>query len=77
MQPTIHLERKAGFLPRPDPALRSKCIVGCILNSLGLIITLYIIYFHILSVTYFFLSNNLSTDCIMHSLGMIPLEIEC
>jgi hypothetical protein len=39
MQPTIHLERKAGFLPRPDPALRSKCIVGCILNSLGVIIT--------------------------------------
>jgi hypothetical protein len=39
MQPTIHLERKAVFLPRPDPALRSECIVGCILNSLGLIIT--------------------------------------
>jgi hypothetical protein len=31
MQPTIHLLRKAGFLPRPYPALGSKCIVGCIL----------------------------------------------
>jgi hypothetical protein len=30
MQPTIHLERKA---------LRSKFIVGCIFNSVGLIIT--------------------------------------
>jgi hypothetical protein len=30
MQPTIHLERKTGYLPRSDPALRSKCIVGCI-----------------------------------------------
>jgi hypothetical protein len=39
MQPTIHLEGKAGYLPRLYPALRSKCIVGCILNSVGLIIT--------------------------------------
>jgi hypothetical protein len=39
MQPTIHLERKAGHLPRPPPALRSKCIVGCIFNSVGLITT--------------------------------------
>jgi hypothetical protein len=35
MQPTIHWERKAGFLPRPHPGLRSKCIVGCIFNSIG------------------------------------------
>jgi hypothetical protein len=39
MQPTIHLLRKAGFLPRPYPALRSKCIVGCIFNSVGRVIT--------------------------------------
>jgi hypothetical protein len=39
MQPTIHLEGKAGYLPRLYPALRSKCIVGCIFNSVGLIIT--------------------------------------
>jgi hypothetical protein len=39
MQHTIHLERKAGYLPRPYPALRSKCIVGCIFNSVVLIIT--------------------------------------
>jgi hypothetical protein len=32
MQPTIHLERKAGCFPRPYPAGRSKCIVGCIFN---------------------------------------------
>jgi hypothetical protein len=30
MQPTIHLEGKAGYLPHPYPGLRSKCIVGCI-----------------------------------------------
>jgi hypothetical protein len=39
MQPTIHLECKIGYLPRPYPALCSKCIMGCILNSIGLIIT--------------------------------------
>jgi hypothetical protein len=39
MQPTIHLERNAEYLPRPCQALRSKCIVGCIFNSVGLIIT--------------------------------------
>jgi hypothetical protein len=38
-QPTIHLEGKAGYLPCPYPALRSKCIVGCIFNSAELIIT--------------------------------------
>jgi hypothetical protein len=26
MQPTIHLEGKAGYLPRPYPTLRSKCM---------------------------------------------------
>jgi hypothetical protein len=36
MQPTIHLE---GYLMRPDPALPSICIVGCIFNSVRLIIT--------------------------------------
>jgi hypothetical protein len=36
---TIHLAGKAGYLPRPYPALRSKCIVGCILSSVGLMIT--------------------------------------
>jgi hypothetical protein len=39
MQPTIHLEGKAGYLPRPYPALRSKYIVVCIFNFLGFIIT--------------------------------------
>jgi hypothetical protein len=39
MQPTIHLEGEAVCLPRPYPALRSKCIAGCIFNSVGLIIT--------------------------------------
>jgi hypothetical protein len=39
MQPTIHLENKAGHLPRPNPVLRSKCIVGCVFNSVELIIT--------------------------------------
>jgi hypothetical protein len=39
MQPTIHLGSKSGYLLRPNPALRSKCIVGCIFNFVGLIIT--------------------------------------
>jgi hypothetical protein len=38
MQPTIHLERKAGDGRGKCPALRSKCIVGCIFNSFGLIV---------------------------------------
>jgi hypothetical protein len=43
MQPTIHLERKAY------PALRCKCIVGCIFNSVVRIITREIpsIYLHL------------------------------
>jgi hypothetical protein len=36
-QPSIHLERKAGYGHGKDSALRSKCIVGCIFNSVGLI----------------------------------------
>jgi hypothetical protein len=38
MQPTIHLEGKAGYGRGKYPALPSKCIVGCIFNSVGLII---------------------------------------
>jgi hypothetical protein len=38
MQPTIHLEPKAGYGHGKDPVLPSKCIVGCIFNSTGLII---------------------------------------
>jgi hypothetical protein len=38
LQPTIRLERNAGYLPCPFPALRSEYIVGCIFNSVGLII---------------------------------------
>jgi hypothetical protein len=39
MQPTIHLERKAGYGHGKYPALPSKCILGCFLDSVGLIIT--------------------------------------
>jgi hypothetical protein len=39
MQHTIHLDGKVGHLPRPYPALPSKCIVDCIFYSVGLIIT--------------------------------------
>jgi hypothetical protein len=39
MQPTIHWEGKTGYLLRPYPVLRSKCIVGCIFNTVGFIIT--------------------------------------
>jgi hypothetical protein len=35
MQPIIHLEGKTGYLPRPYPVLPSKCIAGCIFNSVG------------------------------------------
>jgi hypothetical protein len=39
MQPTIHLERKAGYGRGKYPVLSYNCIVGCIFNSVGLIIT--------------------------------------
>jgi hypothetical protein len=39
MQPTIHFERKAGYECGKYAALPSQCIVGCILNSVGFIIT--------------------------------------
>jgi hypothetical protein len=39
MQPTIYLERRAGYGRDKYPALPSRCIVGCIFNSVGLIIT--------------------------------------
>jgi hypothetical protein len=39
MQPTIHSERKAGHGRGKYPALPSKCIVGCIFNSVGFIIS--------------------------------------
>jgi hypothetical protein len=38
MQLTIHLERKAGYGRGKYPALPSQCIMGCIFNSVGLII---------------------------------------
>jgi hypothetical protein len=37
-QSRIHLEGKAGYLPCSNPALRFKCIVGCIFNFAELII---------------------------------------
>jgi hypothetical protein len=53
MQPTIHLERKAGYGRGIYPALRSKCIVGCIFYSLGLmllvnhlVLYLYLFFFN-------------------------------
>jgi hypothetical protein len=39
VQPAIHLERKTRYGRGKYPALPSKCIVGCIFNSVGLIIT--------------------------------------
>jgi hypothetical protein len=39
MQPTIHLARKAGYGRGKYPALLPNCIVGCIFNSIRLIIT--------------------------------------
>jgi hypothetical protein len=39
MQPTIHLEPKAGYGRGEHPAVPSRCIVGCIVNCAGLIIT--------------------------------------
>jgi hypothetical protein len=39
MQPTIHLEGKTEYLPCTNPDLHSKCIVGCIFNSVRLSIT--------------------------------------
>jgi hypothetical protein len=39
MQPTIHLQSKLGHGREKFPGLLRKCIVGCIFNSVGLIIT--------------------------------------
>jgi hypothetical protein len=39
MEPTIHLERKAGYGRGLYPALPYTCIVGCIFNSIRLIVT--------------------------------------
>jgi hypothetical protein len=39
MQPTIHLQKKPEYSPRPYPGVVYKCIVGCIFDSVGLIIT--------------------------------------
>jgi hypothetical protein len=39
MQPTIHLERKAGYGRGKYSALPCKCIVGCIFNAVWFIIT--------------------------------------
>jgi hypothetical protein len=53
MQPTIHLERKVVYGRAKYPALPSQCIMGCIFNSVGFIITREspCIYFFIL-ITY-------------------------
>jgi hypothetical protein len=39
MQPTIHRQSNPEYCLRQYPALLGKCIVGCIFNSVGLIIT--------------------------------------
>jgi hypothetical protein len=39
MQPTIHLRSKPGYGRGKYPGLLCKCIVGCIFNSVGFIIT--------------------------------------
>jgi hypothetical protein len=45
MQPIIHLERKAGYVPRPYPALHCKCIVGCFLIPSGsLLVGSHLVY---------------------------------
>jgi hypothetical protein len=46
MQPTIHLERNAGYGRGKYPALLSRCVVGCIFNSVGRIITREIPYIY-------------------------------
>jgi hypothetical protein len=52
MQPTIHLERKAGYRRGKYPALPSKCIVGCIFNSVGVTITHLHFVYHIYLLQY-------------------------
>jgi hypothetical protein len=48
MQPTIHLVRKGGYGRGKYPPLPSKCIVGCIFNSVGQILTRELSYNYIL-----------------------------
>jgi hypothetical protein len=52
IQPTIHLQSKAVFGSGLYSSLLRKCIVGCILNSVWLIVTREI------SCRYIFLSNT-------------------
>jgi hypothetical protein len=57
MQPTIHLERKAGFGRGKNPALPAKCIVGCIFKPSGsLLLVNHLVYliFQILIVCFFY-----------------------
>jgi hypothetical protein len=44
IQPTIHLQSKDGYGREKYPGLLSKCIVSCIFNSVGLIITREILH---------------------------------
>jgi hypothetical protein len=44
MQPTIHMQSKPGYGRRQNPGLLCKCIVCCIFNSVGLIITRNTLY---------------------------------
>jgi hypothetical protein len=37
--PTIHLQGKSGYGRGQYPGLLCKCIVGCVFNSIGLVIT--------------------------------------
>jgi hypothetical protein len=54
MQHTIHLDGKVGHLPRPYPALPSKCIVDCI-------------YLYISKQKYIFLSDSTQFYIVGHS----------
>jgi hypothetical protein len=63
MQPTIHLEGKAGYGGGKCPALSSKCIVCCIFFSVGIIITREI---PCISEGPWFLDNQLITFLVQH-----------
>jgi hypothetical protein len=78
MQPTIHLESKPGFGRGKYPGLLSKCIVGCIFKSAGLIITresacmLYLLIIYYFSTSWFSLPHfNLSSHISIQNLNMI------
>jgi hypothetical protein len=63
MQPTIHLQSKSGPGRGQNPGLQCQCIVGCIFNSVGLIITREILCIDNRYFVYVFITYDTNNYC--------------